>query len=117
MKTNKPKQKSVLVSTIEPGIRPSKSATQAEVPEPEAFLEEAKREPKQKLILDHIRTIRVLRDEKKFTFRAIADFFNKRGFATDHSAVYRAFLLSIKPEEIHPDDDEFREELKQMQPD
>ena len=44
-----------------------------EVPDPKAFLEEAKKESKRKLISDYSDTITVLRNEKRFTFRAIAD--------------------------------------------
>lgn len=87
--------------------------TESAVPEPEAFLEEAKKERRRKLILDHTGTIRVLRNEKKFTFGGIADWFNERGFQTDRSAVYRAYLLSIPNEQIDPNDTELRE----MEPD
>ena len=95
--------------TSESGSAAGKTA----VPEPEAFLDEAKREPKRKLLLDHVNTIRVLRVEKKFTFREIAEWFNARGFTTDRSAVYRAFLLSIPKEEMAPED---QEELSQLEP-
>ena len=72
---------------------------QPAVPDREAFLDEAKQEPKRLLLLDHIKTIQTLRDEKKFTFRAIAAWLNQHGFDTDHSAVYRAYLCAI-PEEL-----------------
>jgi len=111
----KAKPKVVVHATIEP---PRSTAVAAsDVPNPEAFLEEAKSEPKRKLILDHLKTIGVLRNDKNFTFTAIAEWFSKRGFETDRSAVYRAYLLSIKPSEVHPDDEEFAEELRQMEPD
>ena len=70
-----------------------------EVPPPNAFLEEARREKKRELLSDHIETINVLRDEKRFTFREIAEWLTKKGIETDHSAVYRAYLASI-PEEM-----------------
>jgi hypothetical protein len=75
------------------------------VPEPEAFLEEAKREPKRLLLMDHIKTIGMLRMEKKFTWRAIAAWLNERGFDTDHSAVYRTYLASIPESQRSPDED------------
>jgi hypothetical protein len=98
------------------GVRAIKSGgavTESDVPPPEAFLEEAKKERRRKLILDHTGTIRVLRNEKKFTFSAIADWFNERGFQTDRSAVYRAYLLSIPTDQIDPNDTE----LQEMEPD
>ena len=75
---------------------------QPDCPAPEAFLEEAKTEPQRKLLWDHIRTIKVLRDEKKFTFRAISEWLARRGIEVDHSAVYRAYLASIPEEERNP---------------
>src|SRR5208283_1845436 len=83
---------------IESGI----PAVQMECPPPEAFLAEAKREPKRKLLLDHSETIQTLRNDKRLTFREIAEWFNKRGFETDHSAVYRAYLSTIPPESRDP---------------
>ena len=76
-----------------------------EIPAREAFLEDEKGEPKRKLITDHIETINVLRNEKRFTFRAIADWMTKRGIEADHSAVYRAYLANIPEEKRNPDDD------------
>ena len=57
------------------------------------------------MLMDHIQTINTLRDEKKFTFREIAEWFNRKGFDTDHSAVYRAYLLGIPEDKRHPDED------------
>jgi hypothetical protein len=73
-------------------------APDSEIPAPDALLEEAQNEPKRRLISDHIDTINVLRNEKRFTFRAIAEWLTKRGIETDHSSVYRAYLAAI-PEE------------------
>jgi hypothetical protein len=72
------------------------------IPAPDAFLEEAKNEPKRKLISDHTDTINVLRNEKRFTFRAIAEWLTKRGIETDHSSVYRAYLAAIPEEHRDP---------------
>jgi len=88
------------------------STSEAEILAPEAFLQEAKEEPKRKLITDHSQTATVLRDEKRLTFREIAEWLNQRGFKTDHSAVYRAYLSAIPPEMRDPresDDDELAE--------
>jgi hypothetical protein len=77
-------------------------APDSEIAAPDAFLEEAKNEPKRKLITDHIETINVLRNEKRFTFRAIAEWLTKRGIETDHSSVYRAYLAAIPEEQRDP---------------
>lgn len=71
----------------------------------ETFLEAARKEPKRILLMDHINTISVLRDQKHFTFRAIADWLGERGIETDHSAVYRAYLASTPEHMRHPDQD------------
>ena len=87
-------------------ITPSAAVTpDSEVPPPEAFLEEAKKEPKRKLITDHSLTIWHLRMDKRFTFRAIADWLNARGIEADHSSVYRTFLRSIPEEQRDPRED------------
>jgi hypothetical protein len=80
----------------------SAPALDSGIPAPDAFLEEAKREPKRQLIHDHIGTIKTLRNEKRFTFRAIAEWLTKRGIETDHSAVYRAFLGAIPQDQRDP---------------
>jgi hypothetical protein len=84
---------------VKPPVGP---VVQSDYPPPEAFLEEAKQEPKRKLLMDHIGTINTLRDEKKFTFRAIAEWLAKRGVETDHSAVYRTYLAATPPEQRDP---------------
>jgi len=72
---------------------------------PNAFLEEARNEPKRKLLIDHIETINLLRNEKRFTFRAIAEWLTARGIETDHSSVYRAYLSAIPDDQRHPETD------------
>ena len=96
MNTNKSKSRAETAGKPKAEAQAAAAPEQAEVPAPEAFLEEAKREPKRKLISDHSDTIRTLREEKKFTFRAIAEWFCERGIETDRGAVYRAYLLSMK---------------------
>ncbi len=93
------------MNEAESGGQSDVPAAPSEVPAPEAFLQEAKNEPKRKLILDHIGTINHLRDEKRFTFREIAEWFNKRGFEFDHSAVYRAYLSAIPEDQRDPRED------------
>jgi hypothetical protein len=86
-------------------FRPGPLAPDSEIPAPDAFLEEAKNEPKRKLISDHIETINTLREEKRFTFRAIAEWLTKRGIETDHSSVYRAYLAAIPEDRRDPSED------------
>jgi hypothetical protein len=107
MQSNKPKSKKGKQNSTraaEPATvcLPVPAAPDSEIPAPNAFLEEAKNEPKRKLIGDHIQTINVLRNEKRFTFRAIAEWLTKRGIETDHSSVYRAYLAAIPEEQRDP---------------
>ncbi|HWY29297.1 MAG TPA: hypothetical protein VNX46_01000 [Candidatus Acidoferrum sp.] len=74
---------------------PSGTTMQADVLPEEAFLADAEKEPKRILLADHTRTIRTLRDKKRLTFRAIAEWFGERGLETDQSAVYRAYCASF----------------------
>jgi hypothetical protein len=106
MQPSKPKskkRKKRLSPAAEPApILPVFIARDSEIPAPNAFLEDARNEPKRKLIGDHIQTINVLRDEKRFTFRAIAEWLTQRGIETDHSSVYRAYLAAIPEEQRYP---------------
>ena len=79
--------------------------TQTHEIRPEPLLEEAMKEQKRVLLMDHINTIVVLRDEKKFTFRAIADWLSARGVEVDHSAIYRAYLACTPEQMRRPDQD------------
>ena len=58
-----------------------------------------------RLVADYREAIAILRDEKGFTFREIAEWFRERGFETDHSAVYRAYLSAIPEEQRDPSQD------------
>ena len=72
---------------------------QVELPPPDYLLEEAKKERNKKLLLDYSDTICLLRDEKGFTFREIAEWLTVNGVDTDHNAVYRAYIKGM-PEEM-----------------
>jgi hypothetical protein len=74
----------------------------------EAFLEQAEKEPKRILLGDHIKTITTLRDKKRLTFRAIAEWFGERGVETDQGAIYRAYCASFPNVDDygHPVEDE-----------
>ena len=94
MKTWKPRTK----PAADAGKKSDSAPVQPGCPSPEALLKEAKNERKRVLLMEHIGTINILRDEKKFTFRAIAEWLFQRGIKVDHSAVYRTYLAAI-PEE------------------
>ena len=87
-----------------------------EVPLPEAFLEEAKNEKRRQLLADHSQTITFLRDEKRFSFREIAEWLTKRGLDVNRGGVYRAYIAarpmteeeffeSQQQDEENPEDD------------
>jgi hypothetical protein len=97
METLKPKAK----ATAEAGKSADSAAVRPDFPSPGALLKEAKKERKRVLLMEHIETINILRDEKKFTFRAIAEWLSQKGIKVDHSAVYRTYLAAI-PEEKRP---------------
>jgi hypothetical protein len=89
----------VLKSTVKTAAEAAKPSTVPTAPPDtlpeEAFLQDAEKEPKRILLADHTKTIRKLRDEKRLTFRAIAEWFGERGLDTDQSAVYRAYCASF----------------------
>jgi hypothetical protein len=77
--------------------KPSEGAqvVHLENPPPEYLLEEAMKEPDRKLLEEYIQAIKVLRDNKRFTFREIADWLKQYGVIADHNAIYRAYLKSL----------------------
>jgi hypothetical protein len=105
MKNRDIKTKPAAVAKTVADKSPITAVAHSDCPAPEAFLEEAKKEPKKILLSDYIGTIRTLRDEKKFTFRAIAEWFEKKGIETDHSAVYRTYLACIPEQRRDPEAD------------
>ena len=107
MKNRKPRTKQIVPTTSAPKRADDDKpvavpAPLADIPAPDAFLAEATNEPKRKLITDHTRTIKVLRDEKRFTFRQIAEWLTDRGIETDHSSVYRAYMSAVPDEQRDP---------------
>jgi hypothetical protein len=105
-KKSKSKQRKRSGPSKPPGGKPPVDLLgEPEIPLPDAFLEEARKETKRQLLSDHIETINLLRNEKRFTFRAIAEWLSARGIATDHSSVYRAYLSAVPLDQRHPDED------------
>jgi hypothetical protein len=68
------------------------SSSEWEPPDPEYLLHMAEAEPNKELLGDYIETIQVLRDDKDFSFRQIAEWLCGNGVPTDHNAVYREYM-------------------------
>jgi hypothetical protein len=58
---------------------------------PQQVLAEAVQEPRRRGLADYQGAIRVLKEEKKFSFREIAAWLQQRGLKVDHNAVWRAY--------------------------
>ncbi len=83
-------------------------------PPPEIVLESARGEPNVRLVADYAEAIEVLRDEKGFTFREIAEWLSRKfGIEADHNAVYRAYTKGMQDVEAgvaaHEDEEDERE--------
>ena len=63
--------------------------------DPRKLLTEADRETKRLTLGDYREAIRVLKEEKDFTFREIADWLKQRGMGVDHNAVWRAYSKGV----------------------
>jgi hypothetical protein len=68
------------------------------LPDPRVVLRAAEEEPPQRLLDDYTDAIHALR-EKNFTFREIAEWLGRFGFAVDHNAVYRAYAKTVPEHE------------------
>ena len=78
----------------EPQIKPP-----AQIPDPTALVEQAKNEPRIIAARDYIETINILRHQKSFSFREIADWLSARGVPLDNNEIYRAYMADMKWEE------------------
>jgi TusA-related sulfurtransferase len=78
---------------------PNVPVTPLECPPPEVLLREAMAEPDRRLIEEYDETIRVLRDDKQFTFREIAEWLNQHGVECDHNSVYREYTKGMTENE------------------
>ena len=58
---------------------------------PQELLAEAVQEPRRRGLADYQEAIRVLKEEKEFSFREIAAWLQQRGLKVDHNAVWRAY--------------------------
>lgn len=59
--------------------------------DPQQLRAEAEKEPSHKGLDDYIETIRVLKEDKGFSYREIAAWLQQRGLNVDHNAVWRAY--------------------------
>jgi hypothetical protein len=63
--------------------------------DPNKLRVEALREPSRRGLEDYSDTIRVLKEEKGFSFREIAVWLKQRGLQSDHNAVWRAYSKTV----------------------
>jgi len=63
--------------------------------DPKQLRTEAEKEPSRRGLEDYSETIRLLKEDKGFSFREIATWFQQRGLNTDHNAVWRAYSRAI----------------------
>jgi hypothetical protein len=61
------------------------------VPDPQQLQAEAEKEPSRRGLDDYSQVIRLLKDDKGFSFREIAAWLQERGMKSDHNAVWRAY--------------------------
>jgi hypothetical protein len=59
--------------------------------DPQQLQAEAQKEPRRRGLNDYRETIRLLKDEKGFSFREIAAWLQQRSLDVDHNAVWRAY--------------------------
>ncbi|HOH41302.1 MAG TPA: hypothetical protein PKX77_13285 [Verrucomicrobiota bacterium] len=65
--------------------------------DPQKLRAEAQKEPRRRCLGDYRDTIRLLKDERGFSFREIAAWLGERGVAADHNAVWRIYSSADRP--------------------
>lgn len=111
-----PKIKNKKTQPDKPEATPQPSApvtiTHEEEPfPPDILLDLAEKEPNRRELIEYANVICVLRDEKKFTFREIAEWLKNYNVETDHNAVYREYTRCM-PEDVARDEAMADEELE-----
>ena len=81
---------------------------------PQQVLAEAVQEPRRRGLADYQEAIRVLKEEKEFSFRDIAVWLQQRGLKVDHNAVWRAYSKTA-PEGAGRRANQRREQLGRQQ--
>ena len=99
------------VAAAEPG---HVSTERLDYPPPEYVAEMAMQEPNVRLVEDYTEAIGILRDQKQFTFREIAEWLQSHfGIETDHNAVWRAYTKGLPEDEAimvgHQDEEQERD--------
>ena len=67
--------------------------------DPKKLFVEAQAAPSKGVLWEYMETITLLRERKKYTFKAIADWLSTKGIPADHNAVYRAYRKALKSRE------------------
>ena len=85
---------------------------------PDMLLERAEQEPNRRALAEYGAVIQVLRNEKSFTFREIAEWLKNYNVEADHNAVYREYTKGMPDDVAHDeaeaDDQVEREETGQQ---
>lgn len=63
--------------------------------DPEQLRAEAEKEAPRRGLQNYVEAIRLLKEEKAFSFREIATWLQERGLNVDHNAVWRAYSRAI----------------------
>ena len=63
--------------------------------DPEQLRAEAEKEAPRRGLQNYLEAIKVLKEEKAFSFREIAAWLQQRGLNADHNAVWRAYSKTI----------------------
>jgi hypothetical protein len=79
---------------------PGDGVTHLEFPPPHFLLEQAEKEPNRKLLEDYRETINLLRNDKGFSFREIAEWLAQNGVDADYNAVYRVYTKGMPDDEV-----------------
>ncbi len=71
------------------------NVNEIEEPNPEDLMNLAEQEEDRIPLARYYEVIRRLRDEKHFSFAALAEWLNDNGVSTNYSAVYRAYVRAV----------------------
>lgn len=63
--------------------------------DPQQLRAQAEKEPSRRGLDEYTDTIQVLKEDKGFSYREIAAWFQQRGLNVDHNAVWRAYSKSL----------------------
>ncbi len=72
----------------------------------------AEEEEDQQEVAEYVQVIGVLRD-KSFSYREISNWLQDRGVQMDHNAIYRAYMKSLRRDELAQELDQQEEEARE----